>query len=296
MKIDHLESADYLGDDSIRIIVKADANNGIHPHSHEFIELAYVVSGKGTHIINGITETISRGDLILINSSVVHEFAHAQGAVMTIYNYIFSPAMFYPAADNGEDFVEVAYKYLLHTFYSHDNPKTHIRLMGVQSTKIETLLLELFDEYCDKDDGYQQIMKSQMTQLLILIFRKYKRDMDSVKSGAVLKRLMIENTIEYIKINYAEHITAGKLSKRHYISESYFCKTFKEITGMTFLTMLRNIRINVACDLLENTHLSVAEIARKIGYTDLKSFYRLFSDQKGVTPKNYRKNCTGLPH
>ena len=91
---------------------------------------------------------------------------------------------------------------------------------------------------------------------------------------------------------------ANSMSERvflHYIKLN-FCKTFKEITGMTFLTMLRNIRINVACDLLENTHLSVAEIAGKTGYTDLKSFYRLFSGQKGVTPKNYRKSCTGLPH
>lgn len=295
MDFNLLSSSRFVDRSGLGVIVRDNVDYCIEPHAHEFIELAYIVSGKGTHIVDGISEKISRGNLILLSRNAVHEFRVEDGNSLVVYNYVFQPHIVDPMLAETDDFIEAAQLFLFGSFSDSDDARRHITLEGIQSTKIEQLLFDIYDEYRHKEDGYQQAMRSQMTLLLILIFRKYKEDMKHSQDKTIFKKLMVESTVEYLKIHYADHITAEMLAGRNYVSESYLGKVFKDYTGMTPFAMLQNIRVQVACDLLENTGLSVVRIAEKTGYSDLKSFYQAFSKKTGLTPKQYRLQKTGSP-
>ena len=44
------------------------------PHTHEFIEIVYILSGRMTHRINGQTYEVQHGDILFMNYGCIHEF------------------------------------------------------------------------------------------------------------------------------------------------------------------------------------------------------------------------------
>ena len=71
-------------------------------------------------------------------------------------------------------------------------------------------------------------------------------------------------------------------------SEKYILQLFKKKYGETFLQYLQRRRIENARTLLAETDLSVAEIARRCGYTGDQSFRRNFVQSTSLTPGEYR--------
>lgn len=105
----------------------------------------------------------------------------------------------------------------------------------------------------------------------------------------------MQEAVSYLKSNYTQEIACEQLAERAYLSVNYFRKIFKEITGMTMIEMLQNIRVNVACALLEETDLPVSEVAGRVGCADMKHFYKIFKRAKGISPGAYRKEIALSP-
>jgi AraC-like DNA-binding protein len=70
--------------------------------------------------------------------------------------------------------------------------------------------------------------------------------------------------------------------------KSNFCKIFKLAYGESFHKILNRHRIENACYFLGETDFSVAEIAEKVGFIDIKTFYRVFKQVTGRTPCEFR--------
>ena len=49
-----------------------------HLHGHDFIEIAYVASGKGIHLVGEKSYEVTRGDLFVIDYNTLHEFRPAE--------------------------------------------------------------------------------------------------------------------------------------------------------------------------------------------------------------------------
>ena len=78
----------------------------------------------------------------------------------------------------------------------------------------------------------------------------------------------------------------------NHISMNYslFSYVFKQYTGHNFVNYLKNLRVNEAKRLLEETDLKVNEISGKVGYNNEKHFMKIFKNTCGVSPTEYRKN------
>lgn len=97
-----------------------------------------------------------------------------------------------------------------------------------------------------------------------------------------------EASIAFMQEYYAQNITCQTLSSRVYLSDGYFNKIFKKITGESRFHFLQSIRITKATNLLLSTSLPIATMASRVGYADMKYFYEIFKRQYGLTPKQYR--------
>lgn len=288
MQYETLKAVEFMKTEDEITILKTITKGHCGLHAHDFIEFAYIESGTGHHIVGGEKDFIKKGDFFIFNANVPHEYTADEGTPIIVYNCIFQPLSVDHYFKECKDFVDVAYHYLFHSFYSENIPKDYIKFTGIKSGQIKALLEDMYYEYREKENGYKQVLKSDLTKLLIRSFRLYKNDSKQLQSTPILKKLVVESTIKYINDEYKNAITCEKLAERSYLSPSYFNKIFKEETGKTALQVLQSRRIEEACNLLLNTSLPTSQIAVNVGYADTKFFYKLFKQIKSITPGQYR--------
>ena len=75
---------------------------------------------------------------------------------------------------------------------------------------------------------------------------------------------------------------------RHIVTRFSLQMMNQKKTGKSFFTFLAEYRIDLACDMLQKTDKSVAEICFESGFGDVPYFNRTFKKMKGMTPKEYR--------
>ena len=66
-------------------------------------------------------------------------------------------------------------------------------------------------------------------------------------------------------------------------------KEFKEFTGLTIIQYQKKQKLTYAAQLLMNSEYQIGEIAQILEFDSLSHFFRIFKEQYGVTPKEYRK-------
>ena len=97
--------------------------------------------------------------------------------------------------------------------------------------------------------------------------------------------------LEYLNTSYMDSsLTAAGISRETGISEKLLFQLIKEATGCTLAEYLENIRLQHAQELLLGTRLSNAEIAERVGFGHVNTFYRVFSKRKGISPARFRRN------
>lgn len=78
------------------------------------------------------------------------------------------------------------------------------------------------------------------------------------------------------------------------LSRSAFFKKLKSLTGFAPVDLVREIRLNKAAKLIENSDESISEIAYSVGFRDAGYFGKCFRKKYGMTPKEYRRNKTDI--
>lgn len=100
---------------------------------------------------------------------------------------------------------------------------------------------------------------------------------------------IVEKAKRYILENYQEELRLETVAKAVHLSPSYFSALFKKTTGCSFARYLAKVRIAKAQELLENTDLSVTDIAMQVGFNDPAYFTAVFKRDVGITPLIYRR-------
>ena len=102
----------------------------------------------------------------------------------------------------------------------------------------------------------------------------------------------VKEALTYIKKNYSQHITVADISANLSLDRKYFSKIFKHYVKMTPMEYLISYRIEKSCELMENTDLTIAEIAATVGYDNQFSFSRAFRAGKNMSPSEYRRQIS----
>lgn len=100
--------------------------------------------------------------------------------------------------------------------------------------------------------------------------------------------LLVGKALDFMRANLHKDISRDETARHAGISPSHFSRLLKERTGRSFTELLRQCRVDLACDLLRSTEQSLAEIADACGFCDQSYFTRVFQDVKGMTPKRFR--------
>lgn len=264
-----------------------------HRHAHNFIEIAYVASGRGIHCIADREYSVSKGDLFIINYDVPHEFRSLNkegSADLIVYNCVFVPGFLDYSLVNCKDFSGITHHVLFNSLFPEEiENRADIKLLGQDNREIAEIFEKMYREYGMKEEGYIQVLRACLIQLLVIIFRLYGGN-SSKNRIEVQRRGIIENVIHYMKDHYAQDLKLEDLSLMAFLSRNYFCKLFKECTGMTVFEYTQKLRIEQACSLLKESDKKVIDIAAEVGYRDVQFFTQIFKRITGKTPGEYRKS------
>lgn len=100
--------------------------------------------------------------------------------------------------------------------------------------------------------------------------------------------------VDLIQENLEQKITVADLAKYIDLSVSQLERLFKSVLNLSPTQMLQKIRLEYAIQLLNNTNLSIIEIAVRCGYSDHSAFTRQFKHMTSLTPSAFRKEIVQL--
>lgn len=256
----------------------------IEEHTHEFIELVYIIKGGGFHGIDGVEYQVRRGALLLINYNQIHSFRTEEE--MEFYDILLDPKWISERLIEPENAFELLTLSAFSDFQKEveeEHPLMHFS--GEERLRLEQLLLEMQEECDQKKKGFETMLKAQTNILLTLLFRKLSIGVDQQEFLSLTPEFL-----EYIRDHCTERLSLEDLAGRCFYNPSYFSRVFKEHYGVTLTDFINQSRLERACRLLGETNLSAEEIAEQAGFSNRSIFYRLLKEKEGMTPQQYRKN------
>ena len=108
--------------------------------------------------------------------------------------------------------------------------------------------------------------------------------------GAAGEDPVITRARAYIAEHQSEHVTLRQVAQVAHRSPCYFCKTFKETTGLTFRDYLARLRVEAVKPMLLIPNKRVSEAAFAAGFQSLSQFNRTFHRIEGRSPMAWREN------
>lgn len=120
------------------------------------------------------------------------------------------------------------------------------------------------------------------------------KSIQAKKSITENTRVKIETVKEFLRENYSDDISRIGLADAVKMSPDHLGRTFKESTGEKISEYLNRIRITEASTRLRETNDKIIDIAFEIGFSNLRTFNKVFRDMMGDTPSVFRKNRGGL--
>ena len=154
---------------------------------------------------------------------------------------------------------------------------------------IEDLFSRLFNEFIEQRSICEFATRTYLMQIMLYIHTQWESTNRFESSGRSL-RLNYKNILnvkEFIDKNPGMHFSLDMLASGAGYSRYFFCRLFKDVAGKSFNKFLTSVRIEKACEMIENSSLKINKIAELIGYSDPKYFSNVFKSETGVTPSEY---------
>lgn len=253
--------------------------------SSPFVRLYYVKAGRAILTLPDVTFDVKPGHMYLVPPFTTHNLLCEAG--MEFY-YLFVYERYGKQTDlfdiysfPGETEANEAID-LLFSHYCNYYPELHLPY----SSGEEFYGHPAFQEYAERYANLDRFMKMQL-QGFVWIVGSFFMKHASKRLGEMDERLL--RVVEYIKQHIKEELSLEELASMVCITKSHLGRLFRESLGQSPLQFILNTRIKGAQRLLITTEMSVASIAREVGFNDVSYFIRSFRNRLDFTPQEYRE-------
>ncbi len=104
--------------------------------------------------------------------------------------------------------------------------------------------------------------------------------------------LAVQRTLNYINLHVSDDLSLAAIADALGFNAAYLSAQFSREYGETLTSYVHNLRLQTASQLLDETDLSVCEIAARVGIVDAAYFSRLFRKKYGFSPQHYRTRAS----
>ena len=258
-------------------------------HSHDCLEIGFIIGGSATHTWNGEIWKLSAGDVIILQTDQVHAYPETEH--LEIYNILLEAKklnipqqdlvkfplfqeIFIPENDEI-DFVGCRIVHLPQKEFRHIK-----RLLLMMRTEIEEV----------GRSGYRSAMLGLFMNLLCHLLRACYPGKELPEKNDYESK--IDAVVRYLKLHYLDPFDLNHLLRMSSMSRSNFMKQFRAVTGEAPRQFVIRKRIAHAAKLIAENTLSFSQIAVECGFNDSSHFYKIFRKITNETPRSYQQRIT----
>lgn len=260
-------------------------HNGIFPyHWHDELQFTRACDHPLEFCINGETVAVHPGQMIFINSKVLHSVGSLYIGHCRREDIIFKSSVV------TDDFNSAIYRnYILPLISYRELPYVILSADNATGSQAMDLFSEAFSALESQPFGFEITVREKISQLLLLILKEYARDSEASSDALDLREKRVREMAGYIYKHFSEPLTVSEIARSSSISERECYRSFKDILNTTPIEFLRQHRISAAMVYLEDPDLNISAIAQKCGFEDPAYFSRTFKALTSATPGEYRK-------
>ena len=252
-------------------------------HTHNYIEVIYMCAGMTRHIVDGQEVELQTGELLFLNQHARQEIYPA-GENDIAVNLIILPEFFnYTLGMIGEE-KNLLRDFVVNSLIGENETSGYIHFKVADVLPVQNLMENLIWSLWNRQPNRRSINQATMG----LLFLQLMNHMDRIETNAEnpSQKLMLE-VLAYIEENYRDGCLQELAGLLHY-DIYWLSREIKTLCGRNYTELVQERRMTQAAYLLENTGMSVLDIAFSVGYENASYFHRLFQKQYGMTPRRYR--------
>ena len=238
------------------------------PHTHNHMELFFIVGGKGQFLIDDQLYPVDINTLVMINPNVTHTEVSLNAQPL---EYIVL----------GIDGIELA--------TSNTSNGQFSILNHYESMEISSCLRNILREMEQKNPGYEDVCQAYMEILIIRLMRTTALAVPAEPQTVSTNR-QCAAVRRYIDLHFKEPLTLEQLAEEGHMNKFYLSHAFKKEYGLSPINYMITRRIDESKYLLAETDLSMSQIAQLLGFSSLSYFSQVFRRTQDISPKEYRQS------
>ena len=247
-------------------------------HWHDDVELIAVLDGEMDYNVNGDIATLRRGQGIFVNSHQIHfGFSDARTECEFIC-VILHPLLLCAVPAYEREFILPVIRG--GAAFSLLNPETCWQ---------RAVLEQIYIIDRERDGGALPLRAlSAFSAIWSLLYENLPRDSSGgqAQSGDLAAA---RSMVGFIQKNYARKVSLREIALSGVVGQSKCCKLFAKYFSQTPNGYLNQYRLNKSLELLQDTGLSVTEIALSVGFGGGSYYAKAFREHFGKSPTQYRR-------
>lgn len=267
------------------------AGHVIDWHWHPEIEIAVVLSGRVRCHISDMVIEVGEGEGFFINSNTMHMETPIEGQPEPIMTtVVFMPEFI---GDCGEDLI---YKRYIRPMTA-DTAIRGFKLSGQIPWQEEILsrVRELFGLAQDRSWGYELLLRNMIGQIWYTLAVNLRiGQSEALPQSSGLAESRIKEMLSFIHENYGSDITVEDIAAAANISKSECFRCFRSTISKKPIEYLNEYRLKKASELLISGDMPVTEICLACGFNHISYFGKMFRQQYGMTPRQFRTEAAPL--
>ncbi len=272
---------------TVEQIIREQSYSMASRHFHTCYEIYYLLDGQRSYFLGSETFAVGAGDVVLIRPGCIHRTSQSGGTphsriLLHIDGRWIDPLLAACGLPDIHSLFAVDYRIL-----SLGEP-----LRSRFPARVDRLVRELQEG----GQGFRSAALLETAGLLLELWRAGSTPLPSATQPLqTLKYQKVHEAARYLTEHPESQESLNELAQRFFISRSYLCRIFKEVTGLSVNEFRLVSRLKRAQQLLLHSSESITDIAASTGFESLTYFERVFRKYTDTTPSRYRRQNRPRP-
>ena len=272
-------------DESIRYLQHGYPSDLIRWHYHEEYELHYISATSGKVFVGDYIGNFSANSLILVGPNLPHNWISQIDKKKKV-------ELRDRLVNFSQEFVDICQESFPEAQYLSSFWEQSRYGIEFLDPHVINEARELLEEIANST-GFRRLTRFWLLIEKLSSTKDYRLLSKSPYFSQIDRRKLnqLNLAITYVFEQYNTKISLKEVSALLNMSETYFSKFFKKITGYRFVAFVNSLRIDKSCELLAHSDEPITEICFMVGFNNIANFNRRFYELKAMTPSEYRKSA-----